>query len=143
MAAIVNIGSRPLPAPAGRSLAPRTGASPLLYLVDPAMATIASCGRPEGALRLTRRGRVALTGLLLVIGIGLSLVTGGVGRADPATRPSQLRYVTVSPGDTLWGIAAEISPSSDRRDTVQRILDLNALGTVAVVPGQRIAVPVG
>jgi hypothetical protein len=143
VAAIVDIGSRLLPPPVEGSPAGRKGAYPRPYLVGPTVAPVEPSDRTAGALRLTRRGRLVVTGLLLVVGVGLSMVMGGVGRADTATHPSQVRYVTVSRGDTLWGIAAEVSPGSDRRDTVQRILDLNALGTVAVIPGQRIAVPVG
>ena len=53
-----------------------------------------------------------------------------------------MRYVTVAPGDTLWSIAGEVAPGEDRRDTVARILELNARETSGVRAGDRIAVPV-
>ncbi len=123
----------------------RPPAFPRPYLVAAGGASDGRTGRPGGrrepALRLTRRGRVVLVALLVLLGVGVSIALGGVGRADPDAAPTQVRYVVVSPGDTLWGIAGEFVPDADRRDTVQRILDLNALAGVALTPGQRIAVP--
>ena len=52
-----------------------------------------------------------------------------------------MHYVTVAPGDTLWSIAAEAAPGEDRRDTVHRIVELNALGGPRLSVGQRVAVP--
>ena len=51
------------------------------------------------------------------------------------------RYITVGPGETLWAIAGEVAPDADRRDTVQRILEINALPSANLQAGQRIAVP--
>jgi LysM repeat protein len=50
--------------------------------------------------------------------------------------------VTVAPGDTLWSIAGEAAPGVDRRDTVHRIVELNALAGPELSVGQRVAVPV-
>jgi hypothetical protein len=126
----------------------RPPAFPRPYLVAAGGASDGRPGRPGGpgarrepALRLTRRGRVVLVALLVLLGTGASIALGGVGRADPDAAPTRVRYVMVSPGDTLWGIAGEFVPDADRRETVQRILDLNALTGVALTPGQRIAVP--
>jgi LysM repeat protein len=49
--------------------------------------------------------------------------------------------VTVAPGQTLWAIAGEVAPNADRRDTVARIQELNALSSVNLQAGQKIAVP--
>ncbi len=92
-------------------------------------------------VRLTRRGRLAVTGLLASIGLVASLFAGGISLAGTDAERVPVRYVTVTPGATLWGIAGEVAPTTDRRDTVARILELNALRTSSVHPGQRIAVP--
>ncbi|WP_426560762.1 LysM peptidoglycan-binding domain-containing protein [Angustibacter sp. McL0619] len=96
---------------------------------------------PTAALRLTRRGRLVITGMLASAAIVASLFVGGVGLAGTDSAPVPTRYVTVAPGETLWAIAGEVAPSVDRRDTVQRILELNALPSALVQAGQRIAVP--
>ncbi|WP_460460894.1 LysM peptidoglycan-binding domain-containing protein, partial [Angustibacter peucedani] len=103
----------------------------------PARAT----AHPAGPLRLTRRGRLAVTGLLAAVAVVASLFIGGVGAAGTRAEPVPVRYVTVTPGATLWAIAGEVAPDDDRRDTVARILELNALQTSAVHAGQRLAVP--
>jgi len=97
-------------------------------------------------VRLTRRGRLVVR----VGGAGLVLLalTAGVLLLD---RPAQagstpqsvpVSYRVVLPGETLWQIAGEVAPTVDRRDTVARIAELNALSTAGVAAGQRIAVPV-
>lgn len=92
-------------------------------------------------LRLTRRGRLAITGMLAGVGIAISLFAGGVSLAGTDSAPVATRYVTVAPGETLWAIAGEVAPGADRRDTIQRILELNAMPSASVLAGQRIAVP--
>jgi LysM repeat protein len=96
---------------------------------------------PTAALRLTRRGRLVITGLLASVAIVASMFVGGVSLAGTDRASAPTRYVTVAPGETLWAIAGEVAPSVDRRDTVQRILELNALTSANVRAGQRIAVP--
>jgi hypothetical protein len=62
--------------------------------------------------------------------------------AGSTPRSVQVSYRVVLPGETLWQIAGEVAPGVDRRDTVARIIELNALSTGGVNAGQRIAVPV-
>ncbi|MGN6300007.1 MAG: LysM peptidoglycan-binding domain-containing protein [Angustibacter sp.] len=97
--------------------------------------------RQAAPLRLTRRGRLALTGLLAAGGVTASLFVGGIGFAGTDAERPAVRYVTVAPGDTLWSIAGEVAPGQDRRDTVARILELNARETSGLRAGDRIAVP--
>jgi Tfp pilus assembly protein FimV len=97
----------------------------------------------RSALRLTRRGRLVITAALTAAGIGVTLFTGTVSLAGTATEHPPVRYVTVAPGDTLWSIAGEAAPGVDRRDTVHRIVDLNALRDAQLSVGQLVAVPVG
>ncbi|MGA8993293.1 MAG: LysM peptidoglycan-binding domain-containing protein [Nocardioidaceae bacterium] len=95
------------------------------------------------ALRLTRRGRLAVAvGLLavttaVVLAMGLRSAAAG-GGADPVPT----RTVQVAPGDTLWGIAATVSGPGEVRETVFRIKELNSMTGAALRAGERIAVPV-
>jgi Tfp pilus assembly protein FimV len=98
--------------------------------------------RQAAPLRLTRRGRLVLVGLLAAAGVTTSLFAGGIGFAGTDTERPAVRYVTVAPGDTLWSIAGEVAPGTDRRDTVARILELNARESSGVRAGDSIAVPV-
>jgi hypothetical protein len=102
-------------------------------------------GSVPAALQLTRRGRlvvrlgslVALTCFLAVVVLlqsGTAGATGEVGRVP-------LTYRAVLPGETLWSIAGEVAPDVDRRETIARIVELNALESSGVRAGQRIAVP--
>ena len=50
--------------------------------------------------------------------------------------------VIVEPGDTLWNIARQQSPSRDPREVVWEIRTANQLEQAVVYPGQRLQVPV-
>ncbi len=47
----------------------------------------------------------------------------------------------VQPGETLWTVAVAVDPDTDPRETVARIIDLNALSDTGVVAGQSLLVP--
>jgi LysM repeat protein len=81
--------------------------------------------------------------MLLAVGAVLSLAVTSSGLASSAAQQVPVQYVTVAPGDTLWSIAGDVAPGTDRRDTVAEIVELNALDGSSVRAGQRIAVPVG
>jgi Tfp pilus assembly protein FimV len=102
--------------------------------------------RPESGIRLTRRGRIvvraAASTLAVVAVLAGVLILDRPAQAGSQAHPVPVAYHVVLPGETLWQIAGEAAPKVDRRDTVARILELNALSTAAVSPGQRIAVPV-
>ena len=102
----------------------------------------ASRPTPTGAVRLTRRGRVVVTVLLLglllgafVIFSGQSVATGGSGAPVPT------RTVVVGEGDTLWELAATVAEPGEIRETVHEIEQLNSLPGPVLVVGQEIAVP--
>lgn len=93
-------------------------------------------------VRLTRRGRVVITllllGLVLVAAVllgGTSVATGDAGTDVPT------RTVVVDEGDTLWQIAGEVAESGEVREMVHRIEKLNSLSGPALVEGQELAVP--
>lgn len=100
------------------------------------------------ALRLTRRGRVVLVGLLVFAAalISFAAARGADATATgvpPARYEKNLSQVVVEPGDSLWSIAVRAEPAADPRLVIQQITDLNALPGALVVPGQRLWVPKG
>lgn len=111
---------------------------------SPSLARRAARPAAPGHLRLTRRGRLAVTLTLLALvavvavafaGRSMASVENGAGVAT--------RTVVVERGDTLWAIAAEVAPAGEVREMVHRIQKLNALPDPALAEGQEIAVPVG
>jgi nucleoid-associated protein YgaU len=100
-------------------------------------------GVSAGELRLTRRGRLVLLTVFLVVLMGAVLALGGYSAATDSRGPvPATRTVVVQEGDTLWGIAAQVAGSGDVRETVHELEELNALPGPELVEGQRIAVPV-
>jgi hypothetical protein len=95
-----------------------------------------------GPVRLTRRGRLVVLALslLLVLGLGVCWAAGSVATERPG-RPEPTRVVMVGTGETLWGIAAEIAEDGQTRAMVEKIEDLNALDSAMVEAGQRLRVP--
>jgi hypothetical protein len=79
----------------------------------------------------TKRNRTKLTPfgrlLVLIVIVMFGAIAGAAGAA--ATRPhaQAWRCISVRPGDTLWGISGRLDLPGDRRETVQRILEENAL----------------
>jgi hypothetical protein len=118
----------------------------------PAQARFAASAPVAGApssigtapVRLTRRGRLVLTLLFLV---ALTVVLAVFGATSAATgeagEPVPTRSVVVQPGDTLWGIAAEVAEPGQVREMVHRIQELNAMSGSGVAIGQELAVPRG
>jgi len=97
-------------------------------------------------LRLTRRGRVVVrllggAGLLLVVGFGV--LGGPSALAGPEAERVPVAERVVLPGETLWGIAGEVAPGADRRETVAQIMELNGLSSAEVAAGTRLSVPAG
>jgi LysM repeat protein len=104
-------------------------------------------GKPP-RLRLTRRGRIVLIGLPLVLLAALLLSLAGLlnspaKAADTASGLSVTETVTVTvqPGESLWAIAVDADPSRDARDTIADIVQLNDLQDGKVMPGQQLFVP--
>lgn len=96
-----------------------------------------------GALRLTRRGRLVVFLACLVVACVASLVVaGGATGSGEAGEPMPTRQVTVHPGETLWGIAAEVTADRDPREIIEEIRQLNDIGA-SLQAGDKIDVPVG
>jgi hypothetical protein len=49
--------------------------------------------------------------------------------------------MVVQPGQTLWQIARALDPGADPRDTVQRIVDANALRGAEIEAGRTLVLP--
>ena len=91
-------------------------------------------------LRLTRRGRIVFTLLLIAVAAtAVVLIAAPAGRAadPPAPRPT----VVVQHGETLWMIAERYSPRRDRFATIEEIRRLNGLDGYGVRAGQRLVMP--
>jgi hypothetical protein len=113
---------------------------------EPAEEHDAACGTPSGEvpLRLTRRGRIVvrvLAGAALLLVVAVGALAGRPALAGPETSATPVADHVVRPGETLWGIAGEVAPSADRRDTVAQIIKLNGLDSAQVTAGQRLSVP--
>jgi hypothetical protein len=109
-----------------------------------------SCAQVSRApVRLTRRGRLVVTVLLVaVFSVAVLLVTALVSGRAQATNHGQPRagyqgmhQIVVRPGQTLWSIAASADPTADPRNVVQQIMAANALGTSSIAAGQLLWVP--
>jgi nucleoid-associated protein YgaU len=102
-------------------------------------------------IRLTRRGRLVVGGLLIVTVIAaaalLWLALANRAQASSgAGRPGSshaLARVVVQPGQTLWSIASKADPYVDPRAVIQEIIDENQLAGTSIHPGQVLLVPRG
>lgn len=142
--AVAPVATRPVAVPARRPQA-----RPALRLVtdpQPARRPEAGDGGRRARLRLTRRGRAVVRLAVLLLGLLVTAVvvlgSGRVARADESATPVPVAYHVVQPGESLWQIAGRVAPGEDRRDTVARIVELNALESGSLEAGRRIAVPV-
>jgi LysM domain len=107
------------------------------------------------AMSTARHGRRPVTvattvGLALVAGV-ITLWLGLVGHfgdmvnGDSASAqvPSSLAVVRVEPGESLQDVAARVAPDAPVRQVVERIRELNALGSTSLAAGQTLIAPVG
>ncbi|WP_246848791.1 MULTISPECIES: LysM peptidoglycan-binding domain-containing protein [unclassified Pseudarthrobacter] len=103
---------------------------------------------PLPPLRLTRRGRIVLIGIPLVILAAILLSLAGFLNAPAKAADSAADLsltptvsVTVQAGQSLWAIASTVAPERDPRDVIADIAQLNNLSAGGVVPGQQLFVP--
>lgn len=100
--------------------------------------------QPRTAVRLTRRGRLVLVLAFLAIAVALMIPMGGWATATlTGGTPEPVRIVEVGPGDTLYGIAADLAEPGEIRAMVHRIQELNSLSGGQIAEGQKLAVPRG
>jgi len=88
-----------------------------------------------------RFGRLGVLGTLLLVSVTL-VSQGASGRTEPAGSGGGAVHVVES-GDTLWGLARSlVGDEGDPRPVVERIRELNGLGTATIDPGMRLRLPV-
>ncbi|MFE3453479.1 LysM peptidoglycan-binding domain-containing protein [Nonomuraea sp. NPDC059194] len=97
-------------------------------------------------MRLTRRGRAVLVGLfaLLSLGgfvLGAKATSWAIAQETTGAGHEGLPWVVVEKGDTLWTIAAAVSPSDDPSAVAREIMRLNGLSSSLIRPGGRLYLP--
>jgi hypothetical protein len=96
--------------------------------------------------RLTRRGRMAVTGVsaLLIGALSVGLATAAQAtRAGSAPPGGYLAKVAVLPGQSLWSLAEAYDPDADTRQVIQQIKQLNSMTGDQVRAGEVLWVPRG
>ena len=112
------------------------------------MSTMSTMSRFPGQqpaaqpVRLTRRGRMAVTLALVALSTGLlGLVQPQAFALGHGGGPATQR-ITVRPGETLWAIAGRVAPDADPRSTIARLESMNHLTSSSVPAGSVLLVPV-
>ncbi len=96
----------------------------------------------ERPLRLTRRGRVVLTALVLGL-VALVALWGGKAFASGPGEPREVTVHAVEAGETLWQHAAALAGGDrDVRDLVDELMALNGLSSTSLQVGQQLLLPV-
>jgi hypothetical protein len=123
--------------------------------LEPAVCEPAAVRRPRAvtatprkaaprAVRLTRRGRVVVVLAFVAIALAVMTAFGGWATATlSGGTPEPVRVIEVAPGQTLYGIAAELAQPGEIRDMVHRIKELNSLPGGQISEGQKLAIPRG
>ncbi len=93
------------------------------------------------AKRLART--VLSASLLVVIGAGFSTISSASDKSDAAISSSESKYVqvVVTPGESLWSIAAMVAGNSQIQSVVADIVEVNKLKSADVPAGTRLLVP--
>lgn len=96
----------------------------------------------RGELRLTRRGRLVVFLLGLVVAVAVAVAFAGVSVATAEKgEPVPTDVIVVGTGATLWDIAAARTEDGDVRAMISTIQELNHLEGGMLVAGQRLLVP--
>jgi hypothetical protein len=115
------------------------GRRPARLMAAPIRSTAQSCEpRPaSGAIGWL----VLVAGLAFVVVLSIGLFAGG---QDTASVPAQTVLVQVHQGESLWGVAQRMAPSSSTAAIVTKIKQLNGLADDSVLfPGELLQVPSG
>ena len=124
----------------GRAYAPAAGPAVLRAYTPAEGHTIADRLGLAG-LRLTRRGRVVLV-LLAMLLLAPMVTWGATAVASSPGEPTEVRVHAVQPGETLWGFAQEVArPGEDVRHAVSRLQELNEMSTGSVRVGELLLLP--
>lgn len=106
----------------------------------PAPVRVRQAAEEPARLHLTRRGRVVLVLLALLVVAGG--VMGGRAVADGPQQATEVTTHAVVAGETLWQIASSVAaPGEDVRDVVAELRDLNGMADSSLIAGQVLLVP--
>ena len=92
---------------------------------------------------MIKRRRFTLMPAIMLAALSLMVTVPALSSMHLYAAGAQ-RYATVvvHPGDTLWGIASShTARSADVQDTIDRIAEINHLGSAPIVPGERLRIP--
>jgi hypothetical protein len=103
-----------------------------------ARGTEASGGKRR-PVRLTRRGRLVVLGLILLFGAVVGFLGAAPGQAADPPKPAVT--AVVQPGDTLWSFAERNLPRWRTTDAIAELRRLNDLEGYVIHPGQRLVLP--
>jgi len=93
------------------------------------------------AKRLART--VSTISLLVVIGAGFSSISSASEKSsDQSGVKSKYVQVVVTPGESLWSIAALVAGQGDIASVVADIVEVNQLKSADVSAGSKLLVPV-
>ena len=87
---------------------------------------------------------LATMAALITVWLGsIAQFSGDHPAAAAAAVPEQLAVVQVQTGETLAQLATRVAPDAPAGQTVERIRDLNKLGSVSIDAGQTLIAPIG
>jgi LysM repeat protein len=96
--------------------------------------------KARSAKRLART--VSTLSLLVVIGAGFSTISSASDNSVAATKESNYQQITVTPGESLWSIAALVAKPGQINAVVADIVEVNKLTSANLQAGIKILVPV-
>ncbi len=105
---------------------------------------LAELAAPRTRLRITRRGRAVLAGVVaapFVVAVFTSVLGGAAATATSTVIDAPPTVVTVEAGQSLWQIAAIVAPEANPADVVADLIAHNALESGSVLPGQTLVLP--
>lgn len=124
----------------GRAYAPAAGPA-AVRAYSPAEGRTLADRLGLAGLRLTRRGRVVLV-LLAMLLLAPMVTWGATAVASSPGEPTEVRVHAVQPGETLWGFAQEVArPGEDVRHAVGRLQELNEMSTGTLRVGELLLLP--
>ncbi|GAA4471717.1 hypothetical protein GCM10023190_01240 [Enteractinococcus fodinae] len=98
-------------------------------------------------LHLTPKGKLVLTGLVLMLVVACMLLASARPAVPPAMaaegiQPDTYQQILIQPGDTLWDISSRIAQESDHTAVMEHIVAYNDLESSELQVGQTLFVPV-
>jgi cell division protein YceG involved in septum cleavage len=94
------------------------------------------------ARQAKRLARTALSiSLLVVVGAGLSTISSASSTSVASKNPSKYQQITITPGESLWSIAAMVASPGQINAVVADIVEVNKLGSADLLAGMKILIP--